>query len=106
MNEMYSIKESGKRLAGLRKRINKTQEQVAEELGIAVSTLSKIERGERGCSVDMLDLFSQYYSVSVDEILYGYEQNKDAIMEIVSDLPEDKQSIAINLINSILINLA
>lgn len=103
---MYDVNESGKRLANMRKRLGKTQEQVAEDLGIAVGSLSKIERGERGCSIDMLDLFKTYYDVSADEILYGCEIKKDVIMELVCDLPVDKQEIAVNLIKSVLINLS
>lgn len=41
----YDQKESGKRIAALRKKKGLTQEQLAEKLNISTSTLGKIERG-------------------------------------------------------------
>lgn len=68
---IYDMEASGKRLKELRKQAGKTQEQVAEDLNIAVETISRIERGKRGCSVDLLLMLSEYYQTSVDYILKG-----------------------------------
>lgn len=54
-NDMYyDQKESGKRIAALRKEKGMTQEQLAEKLNISTSTLGKIERGIQGFSIDLL----------------------------------------------------
>lgn len=50
----YDQKESGKRIAALRKEKGLTQEQLAEKLNISTSTLGKIERGIQGFSIDLL----------------------------------------------------
>lgn len=47
----YDQKESGKRIAALRKEKGLTQEQLAEKLNISTSTLGKIERGIQGFSM-------------------------------------------------------
>lgn len=44
---VYDMEASGKRLKELRKQAGKTQEQVAEDLNLAVETISRIERGKR-----------------------------------------------------------
>ena len=68
---VYDMEARGKRLKKLRKQAGKTQEQVAEDLNLAVETISRIERGKRGCSVDMLLMLSEYYQTSVDYLLKG-----------------------------------
>ena len=55
---MYDIAESGRRLKELRKKKGKTQEQVAEEVRIALKTYQAVEQGQRGGSVDTLLLLS------------------------------------------------
>ena len=66
---IYDMEASGRRLKELRKQAGKTQEQIAEDLNLAVETISRIERGKRGCSVDMLLMLSEYYQTSVDYLL-------------------------------------
>ena len=51
----YDQKESGKRIAALRKEKGLTQEQLAEKLNISTSTLGKIERGIQGFSIVQLE---------------------------------------------------
>lgn len=44
---MYDIKESGARIKELRLKKGVTQEQMANDLGVTVETISRIERGVR-----------------------------------------------------------
>ena len=47
---IYDMVASGKRLKILRKQAEKTQEQVAEAVGLEPGTISRIERGAKGMS--------------------------------------------------------
>lgn len=69
----YNVVESGKRLKELRNKKGKTytQEKVAEEIGISREYLNRLEAGKKGCSVDLLVFFAQYYDVTMDFIAYG-----------------------------------
>lgn len=62
----YNLIESGQRLKALRMEKGRTytQEKVAEEVGISRVYLSMLEVGKKGCSVDMLLVFAQYYDVT------------------------------------------
>lgn len=66
---IYDMEASGKRLKTLRKQAEKTQEQVAEAVGLEPGTISRIERGVKGMSIDSLLMFSEIYGVSTDYIL-------------------------------------
>ena len=55
---MYDIKESGARIKELRLKKGVTQEQLANDLGVTVETISRIERGVRGASIDLISLLS------------------------------------------------
>lgn len=47
----YDNKKSGKRIQQLRKDIDLTQEQLADNLNISHSTMGRIERGSQGISI-------------------------------------------------------
>lgn len=101
----YNLAESGNRLKGLRQKKGKiyTQERVAEEVGITREYLSRLETGKKGCSVDMLVIFAQYYGVTMDYITYGKEEIR--LQEGMDRLSEGRRILAEKLINSILDNL-
>ena len=67
----YDQKESGKRIATLRKQNRLTQEQLAEKLNISTSNLGKLERGLQGLSIDLLIEIGIFFGVSTDYILLG-----------------------------------
>lgn len=101
----YHLVESGKRLKALRQKKGKTytQERVAEDIGITREYLSRLETGKKGCSVDLLVIFAQYYGVTMDYITYGKEETR--LPEKLDKLPEERRILAVRLINSILDNL-
>lgn len=81
----YDQKESGKRIAALRKEKGMTQEQLAEKLNISTSTLGKIERGIQGFSIDLLIEIGSFFGISTDYILIGCEiRNYEAAKELDS----------------------
>ena len=58
------------RLSDLRNGTGKSQKEVADELNIQASVLSRIERGEtKSVSHDLIIKFAQYYNVSTDYLL-------------------------------------
>lgn len=105
----YNVAESGRRLKELRNKKGKayTQEKVAEEIGISREYLNRLEAGKKGCSVDLLVIFAQYYDVTIDYITYGKEEmgNVTSMEEKLDRLPSERRILAGKLINSILDNL-
>ena len=85
----------GKRLKALRKQAEKTQEQVAEAVGLEPGTISRIERGAKGMSIDSLLMFSEIYGVSTDYILKGDETTtpSDALLEELGALVQKYKSL-------------
>ena len=80
---IYDMEASGKRLKTLRKQAEKPQEQVAEADGLEPRTISRIERGVKGMSIDSLLMFSEIYGVSMDFILKGNQMvtSSDSLLE-------------------------
>lgn len=67
----YDMEKSGARIRQLRMKHGYTQEELAEELNIDQSFLSRIESGRKGCSVDMFIQLSEYFHVSLDVLILG-----------------------------------
>ena len=91
---IYDMVASGKRLKELRKQAGKTQEQVAEAVGLEPGTISRIERGAKGMSIDSLLMFSEIYGVSTD---YNLKLDKLSLIAkffgiSVSDFIEDDET--------------
>lgn len=58
-----------KRLKELRKQHRKTQQQIAEMLGVLRSTYGEYERGKIAPPMDKLQALAAYFSVSVDYLI-------------------------------------
>lgn len=67
----YNMEETAKRLRTLRVQQGYTQEAAAERLGVERSHLSRMERGQKGCSLELLVRLAQLYGVSLDYLLLG-----------------------------------
>lgn len=61
----------GKFLSELRRENNLTQEQLGLELGVTNKTISRWENGNYLPNIEMLQLLSKKYNVSINEILSG-----------------------------------
>lgn len=67
------------RLIGLkliRKQKRYTQQKVAMDLNISREALSYYENGKRNPDVQMLRILSEYFNVSIDFLVNGYEFKK------------------------------
>lgn len=65
----------GTRVYELRKRVNLTQEQFAEKAGVSNDTISRIERGIRSPSFDVLERIAKGLDVEVRE-LFNFSNRK------------------------------
>lgn len=102
---MYNIEESANRLKELRKRKCVTREQAANDLQISVDTVRKNEQGVRGLSIDMVDMYSQYYEMSIDYIVNGTENMDSQVVDLLSKCSKKKQKMALKILKGILENL-
>jgi transcriptional regulator with XRE-family HTH domain len=59
----------GSRLRSLRRRQDRTLEQVAEATGISISTLSRLESGQRRPTLELLLPLARAYRVPIDELI-------------------------------------
>ena len=64
-------KKTGAFLRGLRKEKKLTQEQLAEQLGVASRSISRWENGVNMPDIDIVIEIANYYDVSIEEILDG-----------------------------------
>ena len=74
-NKSINRKEIGDRIKSLRQDRRISQEQMALDLHISRSTVSKIETDGRITSLEILIQLSAYYHVSTDYILKGISDN-------------------------------
>ncbi|MCI8810644.1 MAG: helix-turn-helix transcriptional regulator [Oscillibacter sp.] len=85
----YNIKKSSERIHQLRVQSGYTQKQLAEELNINQSFLSRIESGQKGCSVDLFIQFSLLFRVSLDVLILGQEREDCLKAEKTAQLKEN-----------------
>lgn len=72
---IYNQKDSGNRIRNLRLQASMTQQQLADAIGISVSNLSRIERGNQGMPLDLLVIVAHQFNTSLDYLVLG--QTKD-----------------------------
>ncbi len=61
----------GERIQKLRKEKHISQEKLAEDLGVSMNTIAKIECGLRGPSIEFLLELTNYFDTTTDYILLG-----------------------------------
>ena len=103
----YDRKEIGNRLRSRRQALGFTQEQVAEMIDKSLTFYTRIELGTAGMSVDTLLSICNALKTRPDEILLNPKseesiQNYKWIAEAISNSPEDKQRVAINILKAYL----
>ena len=78
--------EFNEKLQELRKQKNLTQEELAEELYVSRTAISKWESGRGYPNIDSLKAISKYFSVSLDELL-----SSDEILTIAEEDNKQKE---------------
>ncbi|MGM9618324.1 MAG: helix-turn-helix domain-containing protein [Oscillospiraceae bacterium] len=81
------------KLQELRKQKGLTQEELAELLFVSRTAISKWESGRGYPNIDSLKAISQYFSVSVDELLSG-----DAILSLSEEESRQKENRSRSLV--------
>ena len=77
-----TTKECGAFIAELRKQKNLTQKQLAEKLNVSDKAISRWETGKGYPDVSSLVALSEFFSVSVNELLAGDRIEKAALSEV------------------------
>lgn len=67
----YNIHNTAERIRNLRMQRGLTQQAAADQLGIGDGFLSRVERGLKGCSPELLARISELYNVSIDYLVLG-----------------------------------
>lgn len=70
------IQKIGTFLKELRKKNNMTQEQLGEKIGVTNKTISRWETGKYMPPIECLQLLSEIYQISINEILTGEKLNE------------------------------
>ena len=88
----------------MRKKMNLTQEKVAEKLNVAKNTLSQWENGKREPDFKTLKILAKLYQCSIDELLAQEEMIEKKQLEQVelepADVLTDKQKELLNIIKN------
>lgn len=98
----------GMRLRAARTRRGLTQEEVAEQLGKAVETISNIERGHTLTGLETLDRLCRRLEIPMSEVLEGYDGERQVpkvrlelehrLGELARSLPDDDLRMAVDLV--------
>ena len=88
------------RLKSARKAMHLTQELVANQMGMARTTIVAIESGKRDVSASELAAFAELYGISMDELVHGRapaEGKTARFAREFAELPAMDQAEIINL---------
>ena len=66
---MFTKEKFSERLREARKKANKTQEDVAQAMGVTIQWVSDIERERRTTTPEKLAALCEYYGISADYLL-------------------------------------
>lgn len=86
----------GKRLQNVRKALGITQEELAAQLRVDCNHVSRMERGVRVCSIDLLVEIAALLDVSTDYLLVG---------AVTAGMKKQALLIAVEELNTIVQNL-
>lgn len=102
-------KSLGNRIRTERKRLNLTQEQLAECIGVSSTYVGLIERGERSVTLEILILIANTLHVSIDYLLMdSVEVSSDSNFSLMKKLWQQatpsEQTLLIEIAKSILLH--
>ena len=89
----FNQMEFGQRIKEQRNKMGLTQEELALRLNISHVHMNKIERGKRGCSIDILLELSEVFGVSTDYLLTGKKVDHESIRDSVENVMDELSSI-------------
>ena len=74
----------GMKIRELRRRDGRTQEAVADPLGVTSQAVSRWEAGGSYPDMQMIPAIANYFGITIDE-LFGYQNNRDAKIDKIID---------------------
>ena len=108
MKKTYDRLAAGERIREKRNLLGFTQDEMAEKIDRAAKYYADIERGSCGMSIETLILLSSSLNVTMDYIIYGYEDTEpktpeqllemEAVEELLGHCSEKKRSYAMELL--------
>ena len=107
MREKKAAELLGRRIRGLRKSSNLTQEQLGERSRISYKHLGAIERGEENPSLAVLQKIAKGLGVEISELFsFQHEETDSAklkkmIADLVKDEKVDRLQLILKIINAI-----
>ncbi len=105
-NVYYDIVESGKRIRNLRERLDMTRQEIADEIGLSVQALKKIELGMNGTKIDTLVEFADFFHTSLDYLVCGVEKGSCiGLDELCQELDEKELQFVRKMIESTIANI-
>jgi transcriptional regulator with XRE-family HTH domain len=105
------FKALGSRITAARKAQNLTQQQLADQLGVAQQTYAQWETGRARIQVDMLPKLAKDLNVSLDELIgvktgprskSGPANKFEQRIERMRKLPRTKQQIVLDMLDAFL----
>jgi transcriptional regulator with XRE-family HTH domain len=81
----------GNRLVRARKHKGLSRDQVAERLGVSLSTVQSHENDRNQLRPDSLETYARLYGVSIDWIVTGKESESAEIIEIYKAIPNKRE---------------
>lgn len=100
----YNIVESGLRIKVLRLARKFTRQQLADELGISLDAVRKIETGTNGAKIDTLVNIADFFCVSLDFLVCGCEK-KAEIDSLLAGLNDKEVQFIRNMVLSTIENM-
>ena len=96
----------GKRIREERRKLNLTQEKLADKVSVTYSYIGQVERGERGISLETLINISNCLGVTVDFLLENYMDNEDEYLrqlwiKLMKNRADKEQEMIINVVKTI-----
>jgi transcriptional regulator with XRE-family HTH domain len=102
----------GENIKRLRQQAGLLQKEVAKALEIGYSNYNKLEKGDRGISLEELVKIAKFYNLTIDEVVFlnkGKElevkierKPKDEQWELLDELHPEDRAIIYKLINTML----
>ena len=87
----------GRRVKECREQIGMTQEELAILVGVEKQHISRMERGTRACSIDLLVILATTLHISTDYLLIGRSINYENISMQLQSVAFQLSMIAANL---------
>ena len=99
---MFALRENGSVIKELRVKKGKTQEKVAEEIGMNIKTYRALENGVRTGRIDSICVLAQYYDVSLDYIVLGKSCSQDNLWMKLANKDEEKRFLLLRIMESLI----